>query len=108
MEYQRIHFYDPYPSDIERVMSLIGEKDKVLDVGGHWKPFNRANAVIDLMPYEHRGGGGSIGLGPEKFSHETWSEMDVCGEKWPFDDKSFDFVYCGQLLEDIRDPAWGL
>ena len=30
--------------------------------------------------------------------------MDVCSGKWPFKDDEFDFVYCSNLLEDVKDP----
>jgi hypothetical protein len=96
--------WDPYPPNIERVMKAVSPGDMVLDVGGWYKPFTRANYVIDINPYETRGAGGSIGGVKEHFDQSTWIQMDICSQRWPFDDKDFDFVYCGEVLEDVRDP----
>jgi Methyltransferase domain len=100
----KVRFPDPLPANVSDVMDRIGESDRVLDVGGWWKPFKRADVVVDLLPHETRGGGGSIGTGPERFDESTWVNFDICSGPLPFDDDEFDFVYCGQTLEDIRDP----
>ncbi|MCZ7571392.1 MAG: class I SAM-dependent methyltransferase [Ardenticatenaceae bacterium] len=99
-------FWDPYPPNVERVLNCIAPADTVLDAGGWYKPFNRANFVVDLHPYETRGQGGSIGGGPEQFSSATWVQMDICDARLPFQDKEIDFIYCGQVLEDTRDPLF--
>lgn len=94
-------------SNLEKVLAEIGENDRVLDVGGWAAPLNRADWVLDLMPYETRGvlPPGSFGPGPERFSKETWVQMDMCSrDPWPFEDDEFDFVFCVQTLEDVRDP----
>jgi hypothetical protein len=99
-------FWDPDPSNVAMVLNKIGERDKVLDVGGWWKPFTRANYVVDYLSYETRGKGGNIGHLPERFDSSTWFQIDICNERLPFGDKELDFIYCGQTLEDIRDPLW--
>lgn len=91
----------------ERIASLVGVDDLVLDVGGWAKPFSRADWVIDLMPFESRGLYGRLGDEPERFSRETWVQRDICDRNpWPFADGQFDFVVCSHTLEDVRDPVW--
>jgi hypothetical protein len=92
---------------IERLAREIPEDAVVLDVGGWFHPFARADWVIDLLPYATRGDGGLQGEPPERFTEATWVQRDICDrEPWPFGDKQFDFVVCGHLLEDVRDPIW--
>jgi hypothetical protein len=86
------------------IFNQINEGDKVLDIGGAAQPFRRANYVVDILPYEKRYQENSFLMDlPEHFSKDTWIVQDVC-DPLPFEDQSFDFVVCGHLLEDIRDP----
>ena len=95
------------PASLERLEREIGDSDLLLDVGGWGKPLNRADWVIDVMPYETRGRLGSDGAGPERFSADTWIVHDICDrEPWPFENGQFDFVVCSHVLEDIRDPLF--
>src|SRR4051794_2049878 len=91
-------------TNVEMVLDRLSESAKVLDVGGWYTPFNRANHVVDLMPYETRGVG--QGTERERFTSETWTQLDVCQDPLPFEDDSIDFVVCSQTLEDIRDPLF--
>ncbi len=101
----------------ERVLERLRPGDLVLDIGGWAHPFNRANYVLDLEPYETRGYynrtfartnpippiGGTV----EHFTQQTWIQRDICDKTpYPFADKQFDFVVCSHTLEDIRDPLW--
>jgi methyltransferase family protein len=86
----------------------LGPQDRVLDVGGWAQPLERADWVIDLMPYDTRGlYGYDKETATERFTRDTWVEHDICSrEPWPFADDQFDFAVCSHTLEDVRDPVW--
>ena len=95
------------PAATERILSSLPGDARVLDVGAWAAPFNRADWVLDLMPYATRGAMGSYGPGPERFTERTWVTRDICArEPWPFRDGQFDFAVCVTTLEDVRDPIW--
>lgn len=96
-----------------RILEELDPGAVVLDVGGWADPLERADWVIDLMPYETRGLYERSGWieprdhGPERFSAQTWIVRDLCDrEPYPFADDAIDFVVCGHTLEDVRDPLW--
>ncbi|MGE4428838.1 MAG: methyltransferase domain-containing protein [Solirubrobacteraceae bacterium] len=95
------------PAATDRILALPDEA-LVLDVGGWAAPFNRADWVIDAMPFETRGQMGfSYGGDRERFGADTWVARDVCArEPWPFPDDRFDLAMCVTTLEDLRDPVW--
>jgi hypothetical protein len=64
-------------------------------------PFNRADYVLDLMPFETRGKG--QGPGREKFGPDTWIRLDACRDPLPFEEKSSKFAVCSHILKDTRD-----
>jgi Methyltransferase domain len=95
-------------SSRERILDLLDAGDLVLDVGGGASPFPRADWVLDLMPYEERG---RYGPPPdprsERFTAATWIRRDICDrDRWPFEDRQFDFAVCSHTLEDVRDPVF--
>ncbi len=91
----------------ENVLALIQPYDRVLDIGGAFEVFPRANAVIDIVSYEERRPGQIVDM-PEHFSKDDWYIGDICTPVvWQnFKDKEFDFVICSHVLEDIRDPVF--
>src|SRR5438270_13621188 len=92
-----------------RLLASLPGDAVVLDVGGWADPFERADWVLDVMPYQTRGLYQREGWAPERerprerFTAETWIQRDVCArEPFPFADDEIDFAVCSHTLEDIR------
>ena len=95
------------PASVQHLEESVAGDASVLDVGGWAKPLERADWVIDLMPYETRGSYGRSEPERERFSAGTWVQRDLCDrEPFPFADEQFDFCVCSHTLEDLRDPVW--
>lgn len=96
------------PASRDAILARLGEKERVLDVGGWAKPFARADAVIDLQPHATRGlyGYDAGSRAEERFTAQSWVVRDLCAaDPWPFADGEFAFAICSHTLEDVRDPV---
>jgi len=81
-------------------------------VGGADQPIRSATHVIDVQglpkdytnPNSYRLGMMGVINEPIMFNAHTWHVQNICDYPWPYGAKQFDFVWCTQTLEDLRDP----
>jgi len=92
-----------YPtSDGERMEAIFGilDGDRVLEVGGGFYQFPRADVVTDITFSDSGGRNGA-----QLLFREGCTYVECAAESLPFRDKEFDFVYCSHVLEHTIDPA---
>lgn len=85
-------YWQPLPEMREYVSSVIPQGAKVLEIGACHVPFSRSTHFVDCL-YD------------PKIDNVV---CDVTREKLPFEDKSFDFVYCRHVIEDLVSPHLAL
>ena len=85
------------PAALDRIASTVADDDAVLQVGASADPVDRADWVLDDLPFEPNGAA--------RYSRTSWVTRDVCGrEPWPFEAGRFAFAVCTSLAT-VRDPV---
>lgn len=87
-----------------RVLLQRSPNARILDVGGWCAPCRYATHIVDIMPFAPLQRSRGYGDCELRVTAETYHQVDICADPFPFPDKSFDFVICRHTLEDIRDP----
>jgi SAM-dependent methyltransferase len=76
----------------------------VLDAGGAYGPLNTATHILDIVP--NRVAGAPLSSEePFRSPPPVHVIHDMCVKPWPFADRFFDYSFCVQTLEDVRDPV---
>jgi len=85
------HYWHPLQDVIDFITSRIRPGARVLEIGPGTVPFRRADVFVDFVDVN--------GVPSEKLI-----KCDVAKDRLPFPDKSFDFVVCRHMLEDMHNP----
>lgn len=85
------HYWQPVPQVVQYLCDTIPAKAEVLEIGPGHVPFPRATVFVDFM---------------ERLVSDGKKLLRINGsdDLLPFNDKSFDFVYCRHVLEDMYNP----
>jgi hypothetical protein len=84
-------FWEPSQNILDWLTSTIPANAKVLDVGPGTNPFERADMFVDWAK-------------PGDVPDHKFRGVDIHRQRLPFEDKTFDFVYCRHVLEDLYNP----
>lgn len=76
----------------------IKKNYKVLEVGGGHNPNKRSNVVVDKFVDSNYHRSDNIKV----YKHQQFLNAD--GENLPFENGSFDYVICAQVLEHVENP----
>jgi SAM-dependent methyltransferase len=87
-------FWAPAPEVQRWLTDTIPADAQVLEIGPGHIPFQRANAFVDFVDIDRK----TLPDGA------TFDKVNLNDELLPFDKKTFDFVYCRHVLEDMFNP----
>ncbi len=84
-------YWAPIDSLVNWLAEKIPEGAKVLEIGPGYAPFPKATIFVDQRELPN-------------IPADQQVRIDMAKQPLPFDDKSFDFVYCRHVLEDMYNP----
>lgn len=84
-----IKYWAPNQKIIQFVEDLIQPGWKVLEIGPGEVPFSKATHFVNR---------------PNEIQRGYTTELDIVKNKLPFEDKSFDFIFCRHVVEDLVYP----
>lgn len=76
----------------------------VVDIGAGMSRLPRANFAVDLMTFDESRKFALRCQGEDRCTRENWIVSDVCDPFSFFHDKQFEYSFCSQTIEDVRDP----
>jgi SAM-dependent methyltransferase len=83
---------------IDRLDLHLKRSYKILEVGGGHNPHPRSNVVVDKYVDSNYHRSGNIKV------YKNQEFLCADGENLPFENKSFDYVICCQVIEHVNDP----
>ncbi len=86
------YHYSPIQEITDYLVDKYRHCEKILEIGPGKIPFPIATHSIDHV---HRTDSSVIQY-----------KLNICEDLLPFEDKSFDFVYCRHVLEDLHNPEF--
>jgi len=84
-------FWPPRKEVLDWLVGILPGDARVLDIGPGTAPFKRADMFVDWTK-------------PESIPDYKFRALDIHNDRLPFDVKTFDFVYCRHVLEDLYNP----
>ena len=86
-----IKYWGPIEEVINFVNNKIPDNCKVLELGPGIKPFSKSTHFCGWLDLE-------------KKALSNYKVIDFSKDKFPYEDKEFDFVYARHVLEDLYNP----